>query len=385
MKISEHISALLYKHDCVIIPDFGGFVGNKKPAKHNKATHRFSPPFKELSFNQNLKNNDGLLANHIAAQENKPYKQANEIISGYVGELRSSINTQKRADIEKVGTLYLDNNNSLNFEQDYSVNYLAEAFGMGTLHAPQMAMHQPVELGTKLEAEPEPKIIKLEPKQEKPEHTEKVAQPVIKELSERKSNKAWRYIAAAAVLIPIGLYMGWLGTSTDLFRHNNNFTVADFNPFTEKLCPEYQPIEIPASLKTVIEEPNELALLNVPDNISVINVSFLKENEPGFNGKTIAVKFREMQTAAPVSTSVDMGTPAGAYRFHIIGGCFQYIANAEKLVLKLKRQGKNAGIIDKHKGLYRVSIQSFISRPEARKALPELRVQHNTQAWMLVK
>ncbi|MEC8853074.1 MAG: SPOR domain-containing protein, partial [Bacteroidota bacterium] len=30
--IEHYISDLLYLHDCVIIPGFGGFVGNKKSA-----------------------------------------------------------------------------------------------------------------------------------------------------------------------------------------------------------------------------------------------------------------------------------------------------------------------------------------------------------------
>ena len=41
MRIDEHISGLLYDHDCVIVPDFGGFVGNMRPARLDGTRHRF--------------------------------------------------------------------------------------------------------------------------------------------------------------------------------------------------------------------------------------------------------------------------------------------------------------------------------------------------------
>ena len=36
--VSQYISDLLYTNDCVIVPNFGGFVGNRKSAELNKKT-----------------------------------------------------------------------------------------------------------------------------------------------------------------------------------------------------------------------------------------------------------------------------------------------------------------------------------------------------------
>ena len=33
--VSHYISELLFLHDCVVLPEFGGFVGNKQSAKLN--------------------------------------------------------------------------------------------------------------------------------------------------------------------------------------------------------------------------------------------------------------------------------------------------------------------------------------------------------------
>ena len=67
--ISKYISELLFLHDCVIIPQFGGFVGNNKSAVLNETTGIITPPSKEILFNLNLQTNDGLLINHISKSE----------------------------------------------------------------------------------------------------------------------------------------------------------------------------------------------------------------------------------------------------------------------------------------------------------------------------
>ena len=69
MNLANYINDLLYRYDCVIVPDFGGFVTNRIGAKLNSDTHTFSPPTKQIAFNSHLKHNDGLLANYIASSE----------------------------------------------------------------------------------------------------------------------------------------------------------------------------------------------------------------------------------------------------------------------------------------------------------------------------
>ena len=64
--VSHYISELLFLHDCVIVPKFGGFVSNPKSAQLNKTTGALTPPSKQILFNPNLKTNDGLLIAHIA-------------------------------------------------------------------------------------------------------------------------------------------------------------------------------------------------------------------------------------------------------------------------------------------------------------------------------
>ncbi len=66
MDITAFIRELLFGHDCVIVPGFGGFIGNYTPARIDKSTSTFYPPVKQISFNRNLNHNDGLLVGRIS-------------------------------------------------------------------------------------------------------------------------------------------------------------------------------------------------------------------------------------------------------------------------------------------------------------------------------
>ena len=68
-EIDKHIEQLLHEHDCVIVPDFGGFITSRKPAFYNPFTSVFFPATKKILYNKHLVFNDGLLAGSIAEKE----------------------------------------------------------------------------------------------------------------------------------------------------------------------------------------------------------------------------------------------------------------------------------------------------------------------------
>jgi hypothetical protein len=76
MNLDKFISDLLYRYDCVIVPGFGGFIANRVSAKNISSQHKFIPPTKEIAFNSNLNQNDGLLANYIKRSNNISYSHA---------------------------------------------------------------------------------------------------------------------------------------------------------------------------------------------------------------------------------------------------------------------------------------------------------------------
>ncbi|HTA83385.1 MAG TPA: hypothetical protein VK783_10640 [Bacteroidia bacterium] len=134
MRIEEHISELLFEHDCVIVPDFGGFIGNYSPAKVDEVKHLFEPPRKKILFNKGLTQNDGLLANHMSIREQLTYAEALKQIAGEVGRYRNELKDNKRIVFENIGVLYMDESNNVAFQPDEKVNYLPEAFGLSAFY-----------------------------------------------------------------------------------------------------------------------------------------------------------------------------------------------------------------------------------------------------------
>ena len=128
MMIEKHISALLYRYQCVSVPGFGAFLTETQPAQLNNDTFTFYPPKKLLSFNANLKNNDGLLANHIALQEKISYDQAVANISQTVEQWFEKLQNRENLTLKNLGSISYNFEGSLVFTPDTPVNYLTDAF-----------------------------------------------------------------------------------------------------------------------------------------------------------------------------------------------------------------------------------------------------------------
>ncbi len=129
MILANYINDLLYRYECVIVPNFGGFVTNKVGAKINEFNDTFYPPSKQITFNSNLNVNDGLLANYIAASKNISFEEASNAINLSVIQWQNTLQT-KPLEIGSIGVLSLNKKNKIIFEPNYTVNYLSESFGL---------------------------------------------------------------------------------------------------------------------------------------------------------------------------------------------------------------------------------------------------------------
>ena len=137
MKLSNYISDLLYRYECVIVPGFGGFVTNTKSAVISSYSKTFYPPHKVITFNSHLKNNDGLLANYIASADKMPFEHAMSFIRFEVNEWRKGL---KETDLflEGIGKISQDNNAAIIFEPQTDTNYLTEAYGLSSFVMPEI-------------------------------------------------------------------------------------------------------------------------------------------------------------------------------------------------------------------------------------------------------
>lgn len=136
MKIEQYISQLLYRHQCVTVPGFGAFLTEIQSAHLHENTHSFYPPKKLISFNSHLKNNDGLLANHIAQSEKSTYDEAVASIESEVVIWNSILQVNERFTLKNVGELFLNSEKNIVFTPSENINYLKESFGLNSFVSP---------------------------------------------------------------------------------------------------------------------------------------------------------------------------------------------------------------------------------------------------------
>lgn len=150
MKLSSYISDLLYRYECVIIPDFGGFVMNTKSAIISPFSKNFYPPHKLITFNGHLKNNDGLLANYIASVDKVPFDSAMNFIKFEVNEWKEEIN---RSDLllDQIGKFSLDENGAVIFAPQTDINYLTSSYGLSSFVSPEVHRETNMKAVEKLE------------------------------------------------------------------------------------------------------------------------------------------------------------------------------------------------------------------------------------------
>jgi len=130
LDITSYIRELLFGHDCVIVPGFGGFVCNYMPARIDRASNMFYPPVKQISFNRNLNHNDGLLVGRISESLKISYGDARNHVADFVEGIRKRLSKGEKVVFENIGTFTNNHEGNVQFEPDRDVNYHLDSFGL---------------------------------------------------------------------------------------------------------------------------------------------------------------------------------------------------------------------------------------------------------------
>ena len=153
MDISSYISELLFEHDCVIIPNFGGFICNYKPADIHPIQNTISPPGKAVSFNRNLQSNDGLLINHVAKTLGVSFDAAAELVGNWVTSSKHLLKKKEDLFLKKIGKFSNDFEGNLQFAPSEEVNYLKTSFGLRTITVEPIIRHKQIDYTEKFKYE----------------------------------------------------------------------------------------------------------------------------------------------------------------------------------------------------------------------------------------
>lgn len=341
VNISKSISELLYQFDCVIIPDFGGFVANYAGAKIQPIQNTFTPPSKQISFNRNLTSNDGLLANFIAETNGITFLEARNLIDAYVSSCVNILSKGEKVTLDKIGILFLDPEKKIQFLPSNAANYLLDAYGMTNFKATPIVRPAAKE---RIEKEFKERLV------------------VVKAPSEEENKKRFGFYwaAAASLLVFIGI-----GYTSYKYQINNDSPVSYASIGLDYIQPTYYP----SAVKSISD-------INFKDEV-VTNDTYVWNEEDG-TSRTFIAKAKEVKKDSKIERNELL-------KFHVVGGCFSSEANANKLVSRLQKKGFSAKMIGTFKNLYTVSYESFATREEAVLLLDEVKNTANSAAWLLEK
>jgi len=134
-RIIEHIERLLLRHDCVIIPEFGGFVLQVIPAVYIGDEHSFIPARKEIIFNPTLTHNDGLLVESYMNSYSSDFDKAWQLVRKDVSAMKDILNENNNLQLGIIGHFTKENERLLFMqEKNGGVNFSTISYGFPIFH-----------------------------------------------------------------------------------------------------------------------------------------------------------------------------------------------------------------------------------------------------------
>ncbi|MCJ8290374.1 MAG: SPOR domain-containing protein [Crocinitomicaceae bacterium] len=401
-QIEQAIGDLLLRHNCVIVPTFGGFVAEQLSAKIDYNKGVMIPPRKALLFNKQLISNDGLLINELASRKEVSFDEASNDLSAIVSEWNHRLKKGERIELDRVGILFMDAESNLCFEQDRFFNLLLASFGLDQVHfiaqkeveeiqAEVISINRTIVEPILVEVEEDsvtikhlPKTLALASSKENEGETAKIV-----EIAPKKSkSRVWKYVAAACFL-PIAFYSIWIPTRTDVLQ-SGVISIKDFNPFYTSAEGNYtktaysEDITFEKNTEPTLQEqidglelPNDVIPYRFTEDTYVyVDISELNSTE--------VAEVEIQNTASPEEIIPEpIGVPViQPNSMNFIVGCFGSKVNAENLVNKLKSEGLSAFILDVKGGLHRVSAGASLSD----ESISEIRTKAQSlgfQGWLL--
>ena len=364
----------MHTHDCVIMPGFGGFVCNRQQARIDQVTHVITPPGKHVVFNQNLKTNDGLLANQIAEELKLGYSDAVKWIDQTVEQIKQLLTEQKQLEVDGFGRFRLNAEANYVFIPLLKNNYSYSSFGLMPVQASPVASRSIKSTHTKIFRE-----------------RSGVKQP------RKVSGKFWPAMLAStlSVLLVINAWIYFQDHSLEELHIGDNQlgvhtwfdSLRNIDTTPREAVAEPSPVSQPA----VVNSPeSEQPTTDIPNPLTTAtHISTVRQawvfppvDEP------VTEQPAEEPILQPVEekleTPVAENTVSSGKVFYIIAGVFWKEPNAEKYAAQLTQKGYKAEVIDSDcVRCKRVSLGAFNTKAEAEAFLRQVQASINAEAWIL--
>lgn len=361
MNLGKYIRDLLLENETVIIPGFGAFISVYQPAEINEESGEISPPSKKISFNPQIRNNDGLLVGYVAEMEGISHFDALKKIEREREEFLYQLDKGEKITFENTGILWYNETNEILFSAFTDDNLLLDSFGLESASL----TFQPEEETKEADPEPmaEPEEIPAEPVSEvhetqvsteaeqtanepEPETVEPLPEPVLEAVPETVESSAvpvktkksrWWFLLLLIPVILGGLYFLLPKTST---------------PTLPDKSTENQEVLVTPPVQAV----DSVMVPGPGDSLSVVDAA------PG-----------------------EIAAFTDSLRFILVGGSFKDEENAENYLQQLKLEGYEPFHIGKRGNFYIVGIGKFRTEQEAITASREYSKKNPEAGFWIMK
>ncbi|MFN8355891.1 MAG: SPOR domain-containing protein [Spirosomataceae bacterium] len=406
--VASYVQELLYEQDCVVIPDFGGFIANFLSAGYQSATGVYVPPKKRIAFNEVLKFDDGLLSSYISHRQEINRTEALSLIATFVKEIKDTLQSDQKFVFEHLGTFRLNAEGKLLFEPATDTNYYAEGYGLANLFLAKNKAGQPI---AATEERQEPVIIPLEvPEAVPPQPYDEAVTPIIAEehdeiidvfpdYTEPESKEIhfpvksfpWWLAACVAVLCMVGFTVYFYRTNqrqeASLGMLNPVYSLLEKTPFMEAKRHGVS-LGIAANPAKYADSALKNLLIHTShpyfENPVVLGDAQVSTFEKYSKNDTLQLNESKLGQNSETNPTHTLKQPEA--RYYVIAGAFESRHNANNLKRLLALNGyESVKILSPSRGEYLIKVAAAGFKSFSKAAQETERVSEITgeDAWIL--
>lgn len=397
--LNLHISRLLLAHNCVIVPDLGGFVTQYCPAHFDEVAGRFVAPSYQVGFNPLLQADDGLLAQSFMMARGITYDEAMHDIRLCVHQLRETLRTRKEATLLSIGTFRLSATGNYDFTPIASGIGTPSLFGLAELPLQKLDAASPHSAQETAVAKA---LVHTATRRHKESYTFHIHKSTLRTVAAAAVAIVFYFVWAAPLnrnaahqpteaqmFDQIGQVIGQFSASPQE-KERYQLQVQSHGQEVESISAEQ--LMSGTSAHTVGSNSNDLSSassdqssLATPTATAAVFASHAPSATLGTTATTTHRATTSSGSSAQQATAISQQHATLQPRYALVVASQVPLSGAQKLVQQLHSEGLTAARIVQHHNMVRVVVGSYDSYDNARQALKAQRKNSHrfSESWVL--
>lgn len=376
IELARHIEILLLENDCVIIPDFGGFIAHYQPARYVKEENLYLPPVRTIGFNPQLTINDGLLVQSYMQAHHTDFPDATRMIEKEVAGLKEQLYQNGCAEMHGIGVLHYNIHSTYEFHPNEDGALSPALYGLSSFSINRLEhLASTVSTATR----------ELLPRQEKRKRTVRFKRQWIGN--------------AVAVAVAVVLFFFLSVPVENTYVDKGNYASLG----TDGLFDAIRSQSLATTLITVPSKPQQPKKSKIKNNRNTLKPVAVKVEKvgkaheaPTRNAVAPKLDNTEQPSAKPVDKPVAVSKPASEKKetatpsnskkskYYIIVSSLPTANDAQQVLNEYKQKGYKDVTVIEGNGRYRLSLCSFADKAAAYKKINELKQNDAFKnAWVL--